>query len=129
MALSIPRVLEEKPLDKIARVGARCVRNVSAYIKGDTLQGGYMSSENSTQKDGGQKGGGRKAGRGFMLAALVFFLIFAGNIIIGKVSVVMGATNAVGFGDVAEFLILFAAVAMFIGACLARERAEKKTSA
>ena len=64
------------------------------------------------------------AGRGALISAIILFLAFVANIVIGKVAVVQGATEAPGIGDVGEFLVLFAAVALFIAACLARERQE-----
>ena len=62
------------------------------------------------------------AGRRPLIAAFVLFLAFIANIVVGKVGVMMGATEAPGIGDVGEFLVLFAAVVLFIAACLARER-------
>lgn len=66
---------------------------------------------------------GRGAGRGTLLAAGVLFLVFVANIVIGKIAVLRGATVVPGLGDVGEFLVLFAAVVLFIVACLSRERA------
>ncbi len=66
-----------------------------------------------------------KPGRGFLLASLVFFVIFAANIVWGKIAITQGATTTPGLGDVGEFLTLFVAVVLFIAACLARERAEQ----
>ncbi len=59
-----------------------------------------------------------------LLAAAVLFLVFVANIVIGKIAVLGGATVVPGLGDVGEFLVLFAAVVLFIAACLTRERAE-----
>lgn len=81
-----------------------------------------MPSEPSTGSSGS------KPGRGLMLASLLVFLVFAGNIVIGKVATLQGATTAPGLGDVGEFLTLFVAVVLFIAACLTRERAENATS-
>ncbi len=69
-----------------------------------------------------------KPGRGFLLASLVFFVIFAANIVYGKIAITQGATTTPGLGDVGEFLTLFVAVVLFIAACLARERAEASDS-
>ena len=66
------------------------------------------------------------SGRGALLAAAIFFLVFVANIVIGKIAIVGGATTAPGLGDVGEFLVLFAAVVLFIAACLARERAQNR---
>ena len=63
-------------------------------------------------------------GRGPLLAAAILFLVFVANIVIGKIAVLGGATVVPGLGDVGEFLVLFAAVVLFIVACLTRERAE-----
>ncbi len=63
-------------------------------------------------------------GRKALFAAGALFAVFAGNIVVGKVAVLNGATTIPGLGDVGEFLVLFAAVAVFIVACLARERAQ-----
>ena len=61
-----------------------------------------------------------------LLGAGVLFAVFAVNIVIGKVAVLGGATTVPGLGDVGEFLVLFAAVVLFIAACLARERAQDR---
>ena len=66
-----------------------------------------------------------KSGRGFLIGALVFFVIFAANIVWGKIAIIQGATTTPGLGDVGEFLTLFVAVVLFIAACLARERAKQ----
>lgn len=57
-----------------------------------------------------------------MYASIAVFLVFAANIVIGKVAIVQGATSTPGLGDVGEFLTLFVAVVLFIAACLAHER-------
>ena len=62
-------------------------------------------------------------GRWALLGAGILFAIFAANIVIGKIAVLSGATTVPGLGDVGEFLVLFAAVALFIAACL--EKHEK----
>ena len=56
-----------------------------------------------------------------LLAAGALALVFIANIVIGKVAVLGGATVVPGLGDVGEFLVLFAAVILFIVACLIRE--------
>ena len=53
----------------------------------------------------------------------VLFLVFVANIVVGKIAVLGGATVVPGLGDVGEFLVLFAAVVLFIVACLNREGA------
>ena len=62
-------------------------------------------------------------GRYALLGAGVLFAVFAVNIVVGKVAVLGGATTVPGLGDVGEFLVLFAAVILFIIGCLAREAA------
>jgi len=66
-----------------------------------------------------------KPGRYFMLASFGFFLVYAANIVLGKIAMSQGASTLPGVGDVGEFLILFVSVVLFIAACLARERASK----
>ena len=66
------------------------------------------------------------AGRWALIGAGTLFAVFAANIVVGKIAVLGGATTAPGLGDVGEFLVLFAAVALFIAACLARERAKNE---
>jgi hypothetical protein len=66
---------------------------------------------------------GRGIARGPLLAAGILFLVFVANIVIGKIAILGGATVVPGLGDVGEFLVLFAAVVLFIIACLSRERA------
>ena len=65
-------------------------------------------------------------GRYTLLGAALLFAVFAANIVIGKIAVLGGATTVPGLGDVGEFLVLFAAVVLFIAACLARERAQDR---
>lgn len=65
-------------------------------------------------------------GRAALWGAAICFLVFLANIVIGKVAVLQGATTVPGLGDVGEFLVLFAAVMLFIAACLARERAQDR---
>ena len=62
---------------------------------------------------------GRLAFRG----ALLFFSLYVLNVLVGKVSVMAGATTPVHAGDVPEFLILLAAIICFVIAALGREAA------
>ena len=62
-------------------------------------------------------------GRHALLGAGVLFAVFAVNIVVGKVAVLGGATTVPGLGDVGEFLVLFAAVILFMIGCLTRETA------
>ncbi len=64
-------------------------------------------------------------GRYALLGAGILFVVFAVNIVVGKVAVLGGATTVPGLGDVGEFLVLFAAVILFMIGCLAREAAAK----
>ena len=62
-------------------------------------------------------------GRHALLGAGVLFAVFIVNIVVGKVAVLGGATTVPGLGDIGEFLVLFAAVILFMIGCLAREAA------
>lgn len=64
--------------------------------------------------------------RNTLWAAAILFAIFAVNIVVGKIAVLSGATTVPGLGDVGEFLVLFASVALFIAGCLAREKERDK---
>jgi len=66
-----------------------------------------------------------RPGRVPLYASIAVFLVFAANIVFGKVAIVQGATSTPGLGDVGEFLTLFVAVVLFIAACLAHERESK----
>ena len=65
-------------------------------------------------------------GRNALIGAGLLFVVFIVNIVIGKVAVLGGATTVPGLGDVGEFLVLFAAVVLFIAACLVRERNQNR---
>ena len=80
-----------------------------------------------SQSNGERKGGGKRT-RGLLLAAGALSLVFTANIVIGKIAVLNGATVTPGLGDVGEFLVLFAAVVLFIAACLERERAQDQSN-
>lgn len=58
-----------------------------------------------------------------LLAAALLFAVFIANVVIGKIAILGGATTIPGLGDVGEFLVLFAAVVLFIAVCLQREAA------
>jgi hypothetical protein len=74
-------------------------------------------------KANGDPAPARPAARGALWAAGILFLVFAVNIVVGKIAVLGGATVVPGLGDVGEFLVLFAAVVLFMIGCLAREKA------
>ena len=63
-------------------------------------------------------------GRLALFGAGILFAVFAGNIVVGKIAILDGATTVPGLGDVGEFLTLFGAVVLFIIACLGYERAQ-----
>lgn len=62
-------------------------------------------------------------GRLAFRAALLFFCLYVLNVLVGKISVMAGATTPIHAGDVPEFLILLAAIISFVIAALAREAA------
>ncbi|MEM7224360.1 MAG: hypothetical protein AAF495_15375 [Pseudomonadota bacterium] len=61
-----------------------------------------------------------------LFGAGILFAVFVGNIVVGKIAVLDGATTVPGLGDVGEFLTLFGAVVLFIVACLNYERAQRE---
>lgn len=61
-----------------------------------------------------------------LFAAALLFAVFIANVVIGKIAILGGATTVPGLGDVGEFLVLFAAVVLFIFACLRREAAAER---
>jgi len=62
-------------------------------------------------------------GRWAFRGALLFFSLYVLNVLVGKISVMAGATTPFHAGDVAEFLILLAAIICFVIAALSREAA------
>ena len=62
-----------------------------------------------------------RVGRTTLRAAVLLFGLYVLNILVGKVSILMGADTPVHAGDVVEFLVLFAAVICFVIATLRRE--------
>lgn len=64
-------------------------------------------------------------GRIFLWISMLVFLIFAANVVIGKIAISQGATSVPGLSDVGEFLTLFVSVVFFIAACLQSERAAR----
>ena len=65
----------------------------------------------------------RSRGRLAFRAAVLFFSLYVLNVLVGKVSVVAGATVPLHAGDVPEFLVLLAAIICFVIAALDREAA------
>ncbi len=66
----------------------------------------------------------RAIGRLAFRASILFFGLFVLNILVGRVSIMVGATTPVHAGDVAEFLVLLAAIICFVIAALDREAAQ-----
>ncbi len=60
-------------------------------------------------------------GRMALRASIVLFTLFVANVLVGKISILVGATTPVHAGDVVEFLVLLAAVVCFVVAALDRE--------
>ncbi len=67
--------------------------------------------------------GPRAIGRLAFAASIVLSGLFVLNVLVGKISILLGATTPVHAGDVAEFLVLLAAVVCFVVAALDREAA------
>ncbi|MCG8355472.1 MAG: hypothetical protein MI920_07885 [Kiloniellales bacterium] len=63
-----------------------------------------------------------RRGRIALWCAAGLFLAYLAHVVVGKVSVVSGASIAAGFGDVPEFLLLFLACLCFAVAILQLER-------
>ncbi len=68
-----------------------------------------------------------KPGRGYLAAALVVFAVFAGDIMIAKIQVLLGWTLPIHLGDTVQFVVLLAAVTLFVMGALVREKAERKS--
>jgi len=72
-----------------------------------------------------------KGGAALAIAG-VLFVGFLVNLVVGKLAIMDGATQAPGLGDVGEFILLFVTVLLFIVGCLEREavkdRAEQSNS-
>jgi hypothetical protein len=73
------------------------------------------------QQDNNTKG---KKGRGAMIVFFVLFATFFINVLFGKANISYGL-NVPHLGNVAEFLLLFAACVSLIVAALKSEAAEK----
>lgn len=69
----------------------------------------------------------QSAGNRLLRLSGALFALYAGNILVGKISI-MTAGDVVGMGDVAEFLTLFGAAASFAVAVLIKEQEEAGTS-
>ena len=64
----------------------------------------------------------KRRGRTALWCAAGLFLAYVAHVIVGKISVVSGASIAAGFGDVPEFLLLLLACLCFAVAILQLER-------
>ncbi|MFQ5756124.1 MAG: hypothetical protein ACE5H7_08515 [Acidiferrobacterales bacterium] len=67
-----------------------------------------------------------KPGRRYITASLVIFTLFVGDIVIAKTQVLLGRTLPLHLGDTFQFLVLLAAVVLFVMGTLAREKSENK---
>ena len=63
------------------------------------------------------------AGRGALISSFVLFAIYFINVLVGKINISYGLTLP-HFGNIAEFLLLFAFCIMLIIAALKRETME-----
>ncbi len=66
----------------------------------------------------------RKVGRGALIACFVLFAVYFTNVVVGKINIAY-RLSLPHLGNVAEFLMLFAACVLLIAAALKRETAEK----
>jgi len=64
-------------------------------------------------------------GRWALVASAIFFGLYLVNVLIGKASALMGASEPMSAGDVPEFLTLFAASICFVIGALSKERQAK----
>lgn len=64
-------------------------------------------------------------GRWALVASAIFFGLYLANVLIGKASALMGASEPMSAGDVPEFLTLFAATICFVIATLSKEKQAK----
>lgn len=64
-------------------------------------------------------------GRWALVASAVFFALYLANVLIGKASAVMGASEPMSVGDLPEFLTLFAATICFVIGTLGKEKQAK----
>ena len=69
--------------------------------------------------------GGRSGGRTALAVFFVCFAVFILNVLLGKLSIVLGWENVPLLGDVPEFLLLLLSVTIFVAAFLQREAAER----
>ena len=68
-----------------------------------------------------------KGGKGALLTFFLLFTLYFINVLVGKATVTYGL-NLPHLGNVAEFLLLFAACVALIVAALKREASEMKSS-
>ncbi len=61
-------------------------------------------------------------GRWALVASALFFGLYLANVLVGKASALMGASEPMSAGDVPEFLALFAATICFVIGTLSKEK-------
>ena len=69
-----------------------------------------------------------RIGRIALVASAIFFGLYLTNVLVGKVSAVMGASEPLSIGDVPEFLTLLAASICFVIGTLSKEKQLKAES-
>ena len=69
-----------------------------------------------------------RIGRIALVASAIFFGLYFTNVLVGKVSAVMGASEPLSIGDVPEFLTLLAAAICFVIGTLSKEKQLKVES-
>lgn len=67
-------------------------------------------------------------GRWALVASAIFFALYLANVVGGKVSALMGASEPMSVGDLPEFLTLFAATICFVVGTLSKEKQAKSDS-
>lgn len=60
-----------------------------------------------------------------LMASALFFALYLANVLIGKASALMGASEPMSVGDLPEFLTLLAATICFVIGTLSKERQAK----
>lgn len=65
-------------------------------------------------------------GRWALATSAIFFGLYLANVLIGKTSALLGASEPMSAGDVPEFLALFAASICFVIGTLSKEKQTKR---
>lgn len=63
-----------------------------------------------------------------LVASAILFGLYLINVLVGKVSALMGASEPMSIGDVPEFLCLLAASICFVAGTLSKEKQAKAES-